>query len=110
MSQRKPDAVHTLFNNFFFQIGWIGFLVIVLKFVAWPVRDRLLVTWVYGKQAYVGGIRVISAKPTIFSNGEGAPTFPDLVTGFGAFFVTFFGLTFLLIFILKLIAKTGTRK
>jgi hypothetical protein len=73
-----------------------------LVFVGWPIRDCLLVCWVYGTDAFFHqGIRVVSAKPTRFSDGALAPTLPNLITGFGAFFVTVLGLTLLLVAVLR---------
>jgi hypothetical protein len=63
---------------------------VTFTFVAWPVRDRLLVLWIYGKQGLADGIRAVSHHQ--FSNGQAVPTVPDMVTGFGAFFVTLIGL------------------
>ena len=64
----------------------------------WWIRDMFLVFWVYGWDAYFhGGIRVLRGKPIMFSNGEPAPVFPDLVTGFAFFFVVVGGWAFVLI-------------
>jgi hypothetical protein len=64
--------------------------VLLLVFVAWPIRNIGLVCWVYGTDAYFHkGIRVLPGKPTRFSNGELAPNFPDFVTGMAAFVLTF---------------------
>jgi hypothetical protein len=40
---------------------------------------------------------IMPGKPVRFSNGLEVPALPDMVTGFGAFIITFFGLTILLI-------------
>ena len=91
-----------LFKRTAFVLPWFGFLTVVLLFVSWPLRNFALVCWVYGSQAYFhDGVRVLPGKPTRFSTGAEAPTLPDLVTGFGAFAITFFGLTVLLIFALR---------
>ena len=80
----------------------VTFLTLVLLFVSWPIRNIALVCWVYGSQAYFhDGIRVLPGKPIKFSNGVKAPMLPDLVTGFGAIVITVFGLTILLIFLLR---------
>jgi hypothetical protein len=100
-----------LFKNFWFIVGWFGFLTVVLRFVSWPLRNIALVYWVYGKKGYfIDGIRVEPGKPTVFSNGIKASTFPDLVTGFAAFFITVMGLTMLLIFFLRLYERLPKRR
>jgi hypothetical protein len=101
-TQHWRDTAERLFRHTGFTIAWVAFLVVFLKFVSWPIRNIFLVCWVYGSQAYFHeGIRVLKGKPIRFSNGELAPTFPDLVTGFGAFFITVIGLTILLIFLVR---------
>jgi hypothetical protein len=81
---------------------WVIFLVVVLIFVSWPVRNFFLVWWVYGSDAYFyQGIYVLPGKPIRFSNGEVAPILPDLITGLGAFFITVFGLSLLLFLALR---------
>ena len=99
----KPrDLAGRLFENFYFTISWIAFLVVISKYVGWPLRNALLVCWVYGRDAYFrDGVRVVSGKPTKFSTGALVPQWPDLVTGFGEFIVIAFGLTLLLIFLLR---------
>ena len=101
-SEQSGFAV-MLFRNSYFIIGWLAFLVVVLIFVSWPIRNFTLVCWVYGTDAYYNkGIRVLPGKPVRFSNGELAPTLPDLVTGFGAFLITVGVLTVLLFLVLRL--------
>jgi len=79
----------------------------MVRTVAWPLRNIALACWVHGWDAYSqAGLRVLPGKPTKFSNGELVPTFPDLVTGFTAFFATALGLTFLLIFALRLYERS----
>jgi hypothetical protein len=96
------EAASRLFARKDFAVPWVVFLAAVFTFVAWPIRNFLLVCWVYGSDAYFrGGIRVLSGKPIRFSNGELAPTLPDIVTAFGMFLVTAFGLTLLLIFAVR---------
>jgi hypothetical protein len=96
------DLATRVFSNFYFTIGWMLFLAVAVKLV-WPLRNALLVFWVYGSDAYFHqGIRVITNKPTTFSNGARSPDFPDLVTGFGVFLITVFGLSLLLIYALRL--------
>jgi hypothetical protein len=69
------------------------------------------VCWVYGSHAYFhDGIYVLSGKPVRFSNGVEAPKLPDLVTGFGAFIATVFGLTMLLIFALRFYERYFARR
>jgi hypothetical protein len=97
----KDDLATRAFKNFYFGLAWFGVLTLALRFT-WKLRDVFLVWWVYGKAAYFrDGIRVVKAKPTTFSNGAVAPQLPDLVTGFGVFIVTVFGLSLLLISALR---------
>jgi len=98
----KDDLATRVFNKTWFGIAWTVFLgIVVTRF--WRVRDVLLVWWVYGRDAYfIDGVRVLRGKPTRFSNGEFAPHWPDIATGFGFFFVVVFGLSMLLIFGLRL--------
>jgi len=92
-----------LFAKTPFTVVWVAFLGLVSTFVVWPMRNLCLVCWVYGGHAYFhDGIRVVKGKPIRFSNGELAPTLPDMVTGFGAFIITVFGLTFLLLALVRL--------
>ena len=74
----------------------------VVVFVAWPLRNMVLVLWVYGSHAYFHeGIRVLAGKPIQFSTGANVPLLHDLVTGFAAFFIPVLGLTALLIWGLR---------
>ena len=101
-TQHWRDTAERLFRRTGFTIAWVAFLAVFLTFVGWPIRNFFLVCWVYGSQAYFHeGIRVMKGKPIRFSNGELAPAFPDLVTGFGVFIMTPFGLTILMIFIVR---------
>ncbi|NOS70100.1 MAG: hypothetical protein HOP33_09240 [Verrucomicrobia bacterium] len=105
--QEKVRLESKLFSKTWVQLAWIIFLVVIIRTVAWPLRNIALVGWVYGWDAYSqDGLRVLPGKPTKFSNGELVPTFPDLVTGFTAFFATALGLTFLLIFGLRLYERS----
>jgi hypothetical protein len=100
--QPKEDLASRAFGNFYFTIAWVAFLAVVLRFV-WPLRNALLVCWVYGRNAYFrDGIHVLKGKPTRFSNGEIAPNLYDLATGALAFVVVVFGLSVLLILGLRL--------
>jgi len=72
-------------------------------FIGWPIRNTVLVCWVYGTEAYFrDGIRVLPGKPIRFSNGALAPQLPDIVTGFGIFLITTLGLSVALFFALRL--------
>lgn len=103
VQSEQSGLAATLFNKFYFVIGWLGFLAIALIYVSWPIRNFALVCWVYGSDAYYNrGIRVLPGKPVRFSNGELAPTLPDLVTGFAAFFITVGILTVLLFLVLRI--------
>jgi hypothetical protein len=109
--EQREDLPVRLSENFYFQVSWLIFLGLMITFVGWPIRNIVLVWWVYGTDAYFHeGVRVLKGKPIRFSNGELAPTLPDFVTGFGAFFVTTVGLTVLLIFVLRLYEGCFPRK
>jgi len=97
------DLAARLFDKLYFVIPWMVFLVTFNRLVSWPIRNFLLVCWIYGSKGYYqDGIRVVSSKPaTKFSTGALAPLFPDLVTGFGSFIITVFGLTILLVYGLR---------
>ena len=98
--KREPsqDLATRMLAKPYFAIGWVAFLVGVLMFVSWPIRNFALVCWIYGSDGYFQkGIRVVPGKPIRFSDGAAAPTLPDMVTGFGAFVVTVFGLSLLLV-------------
>jgi hypothetical protein len=104
--QPKKDLAHRAFGNFYFTIAWIAFLAVVLRLV-WPLRNALLVCWVYGRDAYFrDGLHVLKGKPTRFSNGEIAPNLDDLATGALAFIVVVFGLSMLLILGLRLYERS----
>jgi hypothetical protein len=99
-SDDRDTQSKTLAARFFERYAsyWLLFLLVVVLFVSWPIRNILLVWWVRGLDAYFSdGIRVLSGKPTRFSDGELVATLPDLVTGFGMFGVTVFGLSMLLL-------------
>jgi hypothetical protein len=83
-----------VFEDRRFQIAWVLFLAAICIFVSWPIRNTLLVCWVYGVDAYFRqGVRVLPGKPVRFTNGILAPQWPDIATGFGAFFITTVGLS-----------------
>jgi hypothetical protein len=70
--------------------------------VSIPIQQFLLVLWVYGKEGYFHqGIRVLPGKPIRFSDGVRVPQELDILTGFGMFMVTTFGLTAALFFSLR---------
>lgn len=114
MSKQEPksdDLASRLFNNACFSIPWMVFLAIIMDYISWPIRNCVLVCWIYGSDAYFHrGVRVLYGKPYRFSTGELVPTFPDLVTGFGAFIITAFGLTLLMIFILRFYERHFAKK
>jgi hypothetical protein len=103
-----PETEHLglarrLFRKRWFAFLWLVFMASVFIFVAWPAREIALVCWTYGADGYLHqGIRVVQEKPTTFSNGELAPLLPNLVTGFGAFFLTFGGLMGMLLLALNI--------
>jgi hypothetical protein len=107
---QSPDLASRVFENRAFQAAWAIFLFLFVFFVSWPIRNVLLVCWVYGSSAYFHhGVRVLPGKPIRFSNGDFAPQLPDMVTGFGVFFVTVLGLTLLLFFALRLYGRFSKR-
>jgi hypothetical protein len=98
-----PDLATRVFEDRRFQAGWVLFLAAFAIFIGWPIRNALLVCWVYGTEAYFrDGVRVLPGKPIRFSNGVLAPQLPDIVTGFGIFLITTFGLSVALFFVLRL--------
>lgn len=99
----RVDLVTKVFENRTFQLGWLVVLLLFLFFISWPVHNALRVCWVYGTDAYLHrGIRVLPGKPIRFSDGNLAPRLPDIVTGFGMFFVTVIGLSLSLSYALRL--------
>jgi hypothetical protein len=99
---RAADLASRVFENRIFALVWIVFLVLVLTFVGWPIRNALLVCWVYGTDGYFHqGIRVLPGKPIRFSDGSLAPQLADMVTGFGIFVATTLGLSLALFFALR---------
>lgn len=100
----KPaDLASRVFNHPHFVPAWIFFLLLLLIFVSFPIQRILLVLWVYGREGYSHqGIRVLPGKPVRFSDGILVPQEIDIVTGFGMFAVTVFGLSFALFFALRL--------
>jgi len=99
--EAKKDLATRVFSNFYFDIAWLLFLAGIVRIV-WPLRNALLVFWVYGRDAYFReGIRVVQNKPATFSNGASSPELPDIVTGFGVFLITVFGLSLLMIYALR---------
>ncbi len=93
-SQKGPDLAYRVFHNRPFQTIWALFLFLIAIPASWPIRDALLVIWVRGSEAYFHrGIRVLPGKPIRFSDGGLAPMLPDMVTGFGVFFIATLGLS-----------------
>jgi hypothetical protein len=109
-SSEAPDLASRAFENRTFQGGLATFLFL-LVIVSWPIRNALLVLWVYGADAYFRkGIRVLPGKPIRFSNGSLAPVLPDLVTGFGIFFVMTLGFTLSLFFALRMYERHSAKR
>lgn len=99
----QPGLATRAFKNRRFQSGWVFSLAAFVIFIAWPIRNTVLVCWVYGTEAYLrDGIRVLPGDPIRFSNGVLAPELPDIVTGFGIFLITTIGLSVALFFALRL--------
>lgn len=100
--EQKRDLATRIFAKPYFAICWVIFLGAIVLFVGWPLRNAALVWWAYGSDGYFQkGIRVLSGKPVRFSDGALVPIVPDLITGFGAVFITAGGLTLLAIFALR---------
>jgi hypothetical protein len=100
--EQERDLATRIFAKPLFAICWAVFLGGVVLLVGWPLRDVALVWWIYGSDGYFHkGIRVLSGKPIRFSDGALVPIVPDLITGFGAFFIAVGGLTLLAIFALR---------
>jgi hypothetical protein len=98
----QRDLATRMFAKPYFAISWAVFLAGIVLLVGWPIRNIALVCWIYGSDGYFRkGIRVLSDKPSRFSDGTLVPILPDLVTGFGAFFITAGGLTLLAILALR---------
>ena len=98
----SPELASRVFENRHFQAAWALFLFLIVLW-GWPIRNALLVFWVYGSAAYFDrGIRVLPGKPIRFSDGVLAPLLPDIVTGIAFFFLTTAGLTLLIFAGLKL--------
>jgi len=108
--RKSDDTAERLFRNPVLTISWVVLLVVFFMYVGWPLRNFFLVCWVYGSDAYFQqGIRVLKGKPVRFSNGELAPAIPDMVTGFGTFFITVLGPTLLLVALARFYQRHFTR-
>ena len=110
LNASKGDLATRVFKSFYFGIIWLVFLAFTVRLV-WPLRNALLVIWVYGRAAYFEqGIRVLAGKPVKFSTGSEAPAWPDLATGFAVFIVTVLGLSLLLFYALRFYENIITRR
>jgi hypothetical protein len=97
-----PRLATRVFEDRWFQLGWTLFLAAFVTLISWPIRNALLVCWVYGSGAYFRReVRVLPGKPVRFSTGTLAPQLPDMVTGFGIFLITTIGLSLALFFALR---------
>jgi hypothetical protein len=100
--EQQRDFATRMFAKPYFAISWVVFLGGIVLFVGWPIRNIALVCWVYGSDGYFHkGIRIPPGKPVRFSDGALVPILPDLITGFGAIFITVGGLTLLAILALR---------
>jgi hypothetical protein len=95
------DLATRIFDNRSFQGAWAIFLFLFLIFITEPLRHVILVYWVYGKVAYLHGLRVIPQKPLRFSNGIVVPEILDITTAFGMFFATVLGLSLTAFFAIR---------
>jgi hypothetical protein len=99
---KRTDLASRVFDNPKFILSWMLFVTLIFIFVSIPIQQFLLVLWVYGKEGYFHqGIRVLPGKPIRFSDGVRVPQELDILTGFGMFMVTTFGLTAALFFSLR---------
>jgi hypothetical protein len=102
----KPVSMpldHRILKHTPFALAWAAILFAVIVFVAWPLRNMVLVLWTYGSRAYFEeGVRVLPGKPYKFSTGVEVSLLQDLVTGFAAFLIPAVGLTALLILWLQM--------
>lgn len=107
---KSGDLASRVFEDRWFQAVWAVFpFSMVLQ--GWPIRNVLLVCWVYGSDAYFHhGIRVLAGKPIRFSNGALAPALLDMITGLGFFFLTTLGLTLFVYAALRSYERHSFRK
>jgi hypothetical protein len=104
------DTAERIFQNTGFTVIWVIFVGAFVGFVSWPIRYLVLVWWSYGGRAFEEGLHVVKGKPLKFSNGELVPHAHDVVTSFGAFFITVIGLTFLLVVVVRLYERFVGRR
>jgi len=96
------DLAYRAFNNPKFVFAWILSLLLILIFVSFPIQRVILIFWVYGREGFNHGIRVLPGKPIRFSDGVRVPRELDILTGFGVFWLTTFGLSLGLYLALRL--------
>jgi hypothetical protein len=106
---QSDDLASRAFSNPIFALAWVAFLAFVLR-QFWWIRNAALVWWVYGRDAYRHGMRVLPGTPIRFSNGQLAPDGPDLATGFAFFMLVVLGLSLLLIFGLRTFERFRSRQ
>jgi hypothetical protein len=110
-TSKNADLASRTFQNRAFQVFWALFLFLVAIPMSWPVRNALLVIWVHGTNAYFQqGLRVLPGKPIRFSDGSYPPVLPDMVTGFGVFFLATFGLSLAMIALLHAFDRQSRAK
>ena len=103
VQNNRPDLAKRVFAKRGFAVAWVVFLAAVFGTVGARVANAWLVCWVRGTDAYLHqGIRVVHGRPLKFSDGVPVPSGPEAVTGLVIFLVVFFGLSFLLQFVLRL--------
>jgi hypothetical protein len=92
-----------------FAIVWALFLFLLVGIVGVRLRNALLVCWVRGADAYLHhGIRVLKGQPLKFSDGALVPRLPAALLFFAVFVVVVFGLSFLLLFALRIYDKRSS--
>jgi hypothetical protein len=113
MSETKPERedLGTRTFNGVFSAVWAIFLFALFGFVGVPLANALIVCWVRGTDAYLhGGIRVLHGRPLKFSDGISVPGVPEMVSFFAVFIVMVFGLSFLLLHLLRFYEKHWKRR
>ena len=72
--------------------GWPAaltlFVVIAGSFTTFRISAHLAILIVYGPEAWADGLRIISMKPPLLSNGSEPTLAAELIHGFGGFLLT----------------------
>ena len=101
------------------QRSGLGFIVLCscsyaicssVEFVIWHLYSGFMAESLRVIAHSAAFVDVLAGKPTRFSNGESAPQFPDMVTGFSYFIVVAFGLSALLVLGLRVYERYQKRR